>query len=229
MKLLSNWRDGSPIILPSFLLCDFGNLEREVRALERAGVRGLHLDVMDGSFVPNMSYGMPIVAALRKITHLPLDVHLMIANPSQYVDAFIDAGADCITFHSEAVDDPRPILEQIKQRGIAAGIAFNPDTPISAVEGCFDLCDLVLVMSVQAGFGGQAFNEVALGKLEQLRASLPKDVLLEVDGGVNASTVRRCSQAGATLFVVGSAIFGRPDYCAAIAQLTELAASPETA
>jgi ribulose-phosphate 3-epimerase len=224
----SNWRDGSPVILPSFLLCDFGNLEREVRELEAAGVRGLHLDVMDGQFVPNLTYGMPIVQGLRRLTDLPIDVHLMISNPAQYIDAFIDAGADWITFHREAVDDPRPILEQIRSRGVGAGIAFNLQTPVESVEPCLSLCDMVLVMSVQPGFGGQSFNDVALGKLEQLKITAPSETLLEIDGGVNASTIHRCSQAGATLFVVGSAIFAQPDYAVAIDQLTKLAADSET-
>ena len=218
-----NWRDGSPIILPSLLQCDFGNLAKEVHALEGAGVRGLHLDVMDGNFVPNLSYGMPIVRGLRRLTELPLDVHLMISNPAQYVDAFIDAGADWITIHHEAVDDARPILEKIRARDVGAGIAFNPQTPVEEVASCLDLCDMVLVMSVPAGFGGQSFNEIALEKLNQLRALVPEGTLLEVDGGVNASTIGECAQAGAQLFVVGSAIFGQPDYAAAIDQLSTLA------
>ncbi|HIF32548.1 MAG: ribulose-phosphate 3-epimerase [Pirellulaceae bacterium] len=224
----SNWCDGTPVILPSFLLCDFGNLEREVRALEAAGVRGLHLDVMDGQFVPNLTYGMPIVKGLRRLTDLPIDVHLMISSPAQYIDAFIDSGADWITFHREAVDDPRPILEQIRSRGVGAGIAINPQTPVEEIEPCLSLCDMVLVMSVQAGFGGQSFDDVALEKLERLVTLASDETLLEVDGGVNASTIQRCSQAGATLFVVGSAIFGQPDYAAAIDQLSRLAAESET-
>ena len=218
-----NWRDGSPIILPSLLQCDFGNLAAEVRALEAANVRGLHLDVMDGHFVPNFSYGMPIVKGLRRLTDLPLDVHLMISNPAQYVDAFVDAGADWITFHHESVDDARPVLEKIRGRGVGAGIAFNPLTPVDKIESCLDLCDMVLVMSVPAGFGGQLFDEIALKKLSQLRALLPESTLLEVDGGINASTIGECAEAGATLFVVGSAIFGQPDYAVAVDQLSNLA------
>lgn len=218
-----NWRDGSPIILPSLLQCDFGNLAKEVHALEAAGVRGLHLDVMDGNFVPNFSYGMPIVQGLRRLTDLPLDVHLMISDPAQYVDAFVEAGADWITFHHEAVEDARPILEKIRGHDIGAGIAFNPQTPVEAVASCLDLCDMVLVMSVPAGFGGQSFHDIALEKLNQLRAMVPEGTLLEVDGGVNASTIDQCAEAGANLFVVGSAIFGQPDYAAAIDQLSKLA------
>lgn len=204
-------------------MCDFGNLSAEVRQLETAGVRGLHLDVMDGHFVPNLTYGMPIVRGLRGLTDLPLDVHLMISNPAQYVDAFIDAGADWITFHIEAVDDARPVLEQIRDRNVGAGIAINPQTPLDQIASCLDLCEMVLVMSVPAGFGGQSFDSIALDKLEQLTTLAAPETLLEVDGGVNASTIASCAGAGASLFVVGSAIFGQPDYATAIDDLVRLA------
>lgn len=220
---LTPLRDSVPAVLPSLLLCDFGNLEREVRLLEEAGVPGLHLDVMDGSFVPNLSYGMPIVAALRKLTHLPLDVHLMIQQPQNYLRQFHDAGADSLTIHIEAVDSPRPVLEQIRSLGCGAGLALNPPTPITRLEGCLDLCDLVLVMSVQAGFGGQAFNPIALEKLRQVREMAGPDMLLEIDGGINAKTIPQAAAAGAQLFVVGSAIFGQPDYKQAVKELTHLA------
>jgi ribulose-phosphate 3-epimerase len=148
---LSKLRAASPTVLPSLLSCDFGNIEREVRRLEAAGVQGLHLDVMDGCFVPNLTFGLPIVEAIRRLTDLPLDTHLMIVQPERYVDRFIDAGADVVTFHIEAVDDPRPLLARIRERGVGAGIALNPATPLAEIEGCLDLCDLVLVMSVPAG------------------------------------------------------------------------------
>ncbi len=194
-----------------------------MRALEESGVPGLHLDVMDGSFVPNLSYGMPIVAAIRGLTELPIDVHLMIQRPQNYVKQFREAGADSLTIHIEAVEDPRPVLEQIRSLGCGAGIALNPPTPISRLEGCLDLCDLVLVMSVQAGFGGQSFNPVALDKLRQVRTMVEPDVLLEIDGGINSATIAQASSAGAQLFVVGSAIFGKPDYQQAVTELTHLA------
>jgi ribulose-phosphate 3-epimerase len=215
-------RQTGPTVLPSLLQCDFGNLERVVHQLEDAGVKALHLDVMDGNFVPNLSYGMPIVAGLRRLTDLPLDCHLMIAHPEKYVDAFCDAGADNITFHIEACNDPRPVLARIKERGVGAGIALNPKTPLSKIQGCLDLCDLVLVMSVDAGFGGQKFNPVALEKLRQLRELAP-DVLLEIDGGINQQTIVESARAGATLFVVGSAIFSHEDYGPIVAELSELA------
>jgi ribulose-phosphate 3-epimerase len=220
---LKRLRDAAPVVLPSLLLCDFGNLEREVERLTEAGVQALHLDVMDGQFVPNLTYGMPIVEALRRLTDMPLDVHLMIDSPQKYLCQFYDAGADVITIHVEAVADPRPALEEIRKLGAGAGIALNPATPVSRLESCIDLCDLILVMSVSAGFGGQSFQEVALEKLTQLRELAGDDVLLEVDGGINQETIRDCSRSGAQLFVVGSAIFREAAYRPAVEELAQLA------
>lgn len=216
-------KEAAPLILPSLLQCDFGNLEREVRLLEAADIRALHLDVMDGHFVPNLTYGMPVVSALDRLTDLPLDVHLMIANPQQYVDAFVEAGADCVTVHIEANDEIPALLDRIRELGVAAGIAINPDTPLQMLEPCIGRCDLVLVMSVQAGFGGQAFQEVALAKLPAAREQFGQDVILQVDGGINRQTLNRCTAAGAEMLVVGSAIFREPDYCAVVKQLRQLA------
>ncbi len=204
------------------LMCDFGNLEREIAHLTEAGVKALHLDVMDGNFVPNLTYGMPVVAAIRRLTDLPLDAHLMINHPAQYVDQFCEAGADSVTFHVEAVDDPRPVLARIREQGVGAGIALNPETPLEAITDYLDLCDLVLVMSVKAGFGGQAFNPVALDKLRAVRDVAPH-VLREVDGGVNEQTIAQCADAGAQLFVVGSAIFKHERYKPIVTELSELA------
>lgn len=221
---LDRLHSAPPAVLPSLLQCDFGNLEREVRQLEAAGAKALHLDVMDGMFVPNLTYGMPIVEAVRRATSLPLDVHLMIAEPHKYLRQFAEAGADTMTFHVEAVDDPRPLLEEIRSLDAIAGIALNPATPLSRIEGCLDLADLVLVMSVPAGFGGQPFHEVALDKLRDLRKQVRPEVLLEVDGGVSDATIARCSEAGAQLFVVGSAIFRHAQpYDVAIRELETLA------
>ncbi len=220
-------RESAPVILPSFLQCHFGDLNREVASLDRAGMKALHLDVMDGHFVPNLSYGMPIVHGLNRLTDLPLDVHLMISNPAQYVDKFIEAGADSVTFHVEAIENAPDkvvdLLTHIRSKQVAAGIAVNPGTPIEALENCVGKCDLVLVMSVEAGFGGQSFNEVALEKLQAARDQFGPDVVLEIDGGVNASTVERCAQAGADLLVAGSAIFGKEDYGIAMRELRDLA------
>lgn len=218
-KTIAAMRGVRPTILPSLLLCDFANLEKEVRLLEEAGVDCLHLDVMDGSFVPNMSYGMPIVSAIRKVTDLTLDVHLMIRDPSTYASQFVDAGADMITFHIEALPQPSDLLAKIRSQGVAAGLAINPSTEMSHVLPWVSQCDLVLVMSVEAGFGGQAFNPIALERLSGLRKEYGPELLLEVDGGVNLKTVGQCTANGVDLLVVGSAIFREADYCQAMTRL----------
>jgi ribulose-phosphate 3-epimerase len=165
---------GRNVVLPSFLQCDFGNLELEIRQLEAAGVEALHLDVMDGHFVPNLSYGMPIVEAIRRLTDLPLDVHLMISNPLQYVGQFIKAGADIVTVHTEVAEDIRLTIEAIRSGGAGVGLAINPATNVNVLEALLPECDLVLIMSVNAGFGGQAFNPVALDKLRWLPGSFAR-------------------------------------------------------
>jgi len=212
-----------PVILPSLLLCDFANLQREIEALEQAGVDGFHLDVMDGQFVPNLTYGMPIVAACRRTTRLPLDVHLMIDEPGRYLEDFRQAGADILTIHAEATDRPAPLLEEIRSLGAAAGLAFNPTTPVEKVEDCLEYCDLVLPLSVMPGFGGQQFDPTTLDKLARLADKSPPDTILEVDGGINASTIADCAAAGAAWFVVGSALFESADYRATVSQLKSLA------
>lgn len=217
-------RSVSPTVLPSLLLCDFGDLATEVERLQAADVKALHLDVMDGQFVPNLTYGMPIVEGLRKRTDQVLDVHLMIERPERFVQQFYDAGADAITIHVEAADHEDQVsktLQHIRDLGAAAGLALNPDTPLQAIEPHLDHCDLVLVMSVNAGFGGQEFNPIALEKLTTLRQRRP-DLLLQVDGGVNAKTIADCVQAGADLLVVGSAIFRQEDYQIALNDLYSL-------
>jgi ribulose-phosphate 3-epimerase len=207
------------------LLCDFGNLQREVERLETAGVSAYHLDVMDGQFVPNLTYGMPIVEAMRRLTRQPLDVHLMVARPERYLREFQQAGADILTVHVEALEAPRETLQAIRELDMAAGLAVNPSTPLEKVEMCLDLCDMVLVMSVPAGFGGQKFDPAALDRVRRIRAAAGEDLLLEMDGGINASTIADCSAAGAQLFVVGSGIFRTRDYTVAVRNLTQLALS----
>ena len=222
---LENIRGQRPVILPSLLLCDFGNLAAEVSRLQDAGINALHLDVMDGHFVPNLSYGMPIVEGLRNLTDMPLDVHLMISNPTSYVQQFVDAGSDLLTVHVEACEDPVSVIKQINESGIASGIALNPATEIEAIDAVLADVDVVLVMSVQAGFGGQSFQPVALEKLRQLAALREANGYswsLEVDGGINTSTVRDCFQAGADWFVAGSAIFKQECYQTATRNLVEL-------
>ena len=191
--------------------------------MEEAGVEGLHLDVMDGHFVPNLSFGLPVVESIRRITDLKLDVHLMTSNPGQYLGRYVDAGADVLTIHAEVVEDPKPLLSEIRSLGAAAGLAINPPTPLDAVISARKECDLVLVMSVMPGFGGQAFDPIALEKLRILRKELSDDVLLEVDGGVNEETIESCVAAGAQLLVVGSAITAGSDYSASVANLNQLA------
>lgn len=211
---------GQSVVLPSLLQCDFGNLEREIRDLEAADVRGLHLDVMDGHFVPNISYGMPVVEGIRRLTDLPIDVHLMISDPGRYAKSFVDAGADCLTIHAEIAGNRDEVLEQIRGLNVASGLAINPGTHLESIEASLSHCDLLLVMSVDAGFGGQKFNPIALEKLRSAAERHP-DIMLEVDGGVNLDTISDCKAAGATLFVVGSAIFGQKDYGQALAGLNE--------
>lgn len=224
---ISNLKDASPAVLPSLLLCDFGNLEREIEQLESAGVAALHLDVMDGVFVPNFTYGMTIVAALRKLTELPLDVHLMMVNPEKYIDQFCDAGADIITVHAEATDDAPAILQQIRDLGLASGIAVNPDTPASEIASAIPHADLALVMSVHAGFGGQSFIEPVLSKFDEIRAMPGGDeVILEIDGGINVETIGKATEQGAQLLVAGSAVFKHENYAVAIENLMSQAHVP---
>ena len=222
---LAQIRASAPAVLPSLLLCDFGNLQREVERLETAGVSAYHLDVMDGQFVPNLTYGMPIVEAMRRLTRQPLDVHLMVARPERYLREFQQAGADILTVHIEALESPRETLQAIRELDMAAGLAVNPATPLDDVEACLDLCDMVLVMSVPAGFGGQRFDPAALDRVRRIRNAAGNDLLLEMDGGINASTITDCSSAGAQLFVVGSGIFRTRDYTVAVRNLTQLALS----
>jgi ribulose-phosphate 3-epimerase len=205
-------------ILPSLLRCDFGNLQREVERLEEAGVKALHLDVMDGHFVPNLTYGMPIVEGIRKLTDIPLDVHLMVSEPTKFARQFVDAGADCLTIHAEIEESTGEALENLRALGVGTGLALNPETSLESVQSVLPLCDLLLIMSVNAGFGGQAFNPVALDKLRRLKDTSP-GLLLEVDGGVNLGSIASCYEAGARLLVVGSAIFGQDNYRQAIEQL----------
>ncbi len=224
-ELLADLRSSTPLIGPSLLACDFANLESEIRRVEEAGAKILHLDIMDGHFVPNISFGLPVVEAVRRTTALALDVHLMISDPVRYAPLFRDAGADLITFHIETTDQPRELLEQIRAIGAGAGITLNPPTPVAAIESCLDLCDLVLVMSVMPGFGGQQFDPVAMKKLRRLRTLAGPELLLSVDGGINPETIGDCAAAGADLFVTGTALFAEDNYTDRIAQLTGLVTS----
>jgi len=221
--VLERLADSIPLIAPSMLKCDFGNLHREIELLESGGAHVLHLDVMDGHFVPNLTYGPLVIERLRELTELPFEAHLMISDPARYADDFLKAGCNLLTFHLEAVPEPRPLIERIRGKGAAAGLAINPKTPVEKLEPLLDAADLVLVMSVEPGFGGQKFIPAALDKLRWLRSHLPRETLLSVDGGIEHETIAQTAQAGANVFVVGSAIFDKDDYGRAIQELTEQA------
>jgi ribulose-phosphate 3-epimerase len=209
-------------IAPSLLAADFARLGEEARAVAAAGADWLHLDIMDGHFVPNISYGPVVVAALRRHCAIPFDVHLMIAPADPYLEGFAKAGADLISVHPEAGPHLHRTLQTIRGLGKRAGVVLNPATSVAAVENVLDLCDLILVMSVNPGFGGQSFLDSQLPKIAALRRMIDqsgREIALQVDGGVTAATAPRCIAAGADVLVAGTAVFGAPDYAAAIAAL----------
>jgi ribulose-phosphate 3-epimerase len=211
------------LIAPSILSADFGRLAEEVKAVQAAGADYVHVDVMDGRFVPNITIGPLVVEAVRKATALPLDVHLMIVEPEKYIGDFVKAGASIVTVHQEACPHLHRVLQQIRHAGAKPSVVLNPATPLSAIEEVLGDVEQILLMSVNPGFGGQSFIPSTVDKVRRLRAMLDarglQKVDIEVDGGINAETAKQVVAAGATVLVAGNAIFTRPDYRAAIAAL----------
>lgn len=210
------------LIAPSILSADFGRLAEEIARVEEAGADLIHVDVMDGHFVPNFTIGPPIVAAIKKVARKPLDVHLMMTNPDQYIAEFADAGSAIITVHVETCPHLHRTIQSIKERGVKAGVTLNPATPLSAVEPILPFVDLLLVMSVNPGFGGQSFIPAVFEKIGAARKMIDGkglDVALEVDGGIKPENIAQVAAAGARVFVAGSAIFGSPDYKEVIARM----------
>lgn len=211
-------------IAPSILAADFGKLVEEVQNVEKAGADLIHVDVMDGHFVPNISFGSIAMDAIRPHTSVPLDVHLMIENPDQYIEQFAKAGAAYITVHVEACRHLHRTIQLIRSYGVKPGVVLNPHTPIDTIKHVLEDIDMVLLMTVNPGFGGQKFIHSVVPKIQELSDLIQAknlDVAIEIDGGVNAETIVPCAQAGATVFVAGSAIFGKEDRAAALTAIKE--------
>ena len=216
-------------IAPSILSADFSRLGEEIIAIEAGGADYVHIDVMDGHFVPNITIGPLIVEAVRRVTQLPLDVHLMIADPDRYIPDFAKAGADIIVVHAEATHHLHRTVQLIKSLGKRAGVSLNPATPLNVLDYVLEDLDLVLLMTVNPGFGGQSFIEACIPKIQSLRGIMDRrgiEAELEVDGGVKTDNIARIAHAGADVFVAGSAVFGSPDYAATIAELKKRAKEP---
>jgi ribulose-phosphate 3-epimerase len=217
------------MIAPSILSADGSRLGEEIAAVEAAGADWIHIDVMDGHFVPNLTIGPGLIASIRKTTRLPFDVHLMIENPEKYIDAFAEAGSDWITIHLEATDHLRRTVAMIRKKGIKVGVSLNPATPLVRIEPILPDIDLLLIMTVNPGFGGQKFIEGSLPRIRQaqemIRTLAPK-VLLEVDGGVTLKNIRSIADAGAEILVAGSAVFGSGNYTETIGAMKSLLAAP---
>ncbi len=206
------------LVAPSLLSSDFANLQSEIKKVTAAGADWLHVDVMDGQFVKNITIGPPVVASIKKVSKIPLDVHLMIVNPEDYIAAFIKAGADIVTIHQESTKDPASVLKEVRKLGAKVGITLRPGTDIKKIESFFDLVDLVLIMTVEPGFGGQSFLTDQVDKIRYVRKHVKPNVFIEVDGGIDEKTSKICRDAGANVMVAGSYVF-KNDYKAAIENL----------
>lgn len=212
-------------IAPSLLSCDFSKMGEEIVRMDKAGADYMHLDVMDGAFVPNITFGAPIIKAVRNLTKVPFDVHLMIDNPFDYIDDFVNAGADIITFHVEAKSDIKATIDKINNSGVKAGLVIKPNTPASAIFPYLKDIYMVLIMTVEPGFGGQSFMADMMTKAEEIRKEAEKqgvEILIEADGGINEKTIDQCAKAGIDICVSGTGVFKAEDAKVAIENLKEL-------
>ncbi|MEJ5350081.1 MAG: ribulose-phosphate 3-epimerase [Melioribacteraceae bacterium] len=213
------------LLAPSILSADFSNLSQQIRLVEVGGADIIHCDVMDGKFVPNITFGPMVISAIRKITNLPLDAHLMVENPDFIIDEFINAGVNYLTVHQEAVIHLHRTIDYIKSKGVKAGVSINPATPVHVLKEILEYVDLVLIMSVNPGFGGQKFIHSSLRKIKELsnlRDELGYNFLIEVDGGITKENIKEVSEAGCNIFVVGWSIFGNDNKTAATAEFKNL-------
>lgn len=212
------------IIAPSILSADFANLGRDILEIEKSGAEFVHIDVMDGSFVPNISIGLPVIKSIRRLTNLTFDVHLMIENPSKYVEDFIEAGADLITFHYEAETHIDRTINYIKSFDKKVGVAINPSTPVSVLKHIIPVVDMILIMSVNPGFGGQKFIDYAKEKIkevEEISSKVNPSLLIQVDGGIDVTNIKSVAECGANVFVAGSAVFQNNEVIKNVAALKE--------